>query len=357
VKDGIGNERREGYFSRVTRNLKRVVVLGHSGIISFEALRWIHDIGASFAQLDTDGHVIVAAGPSGLNDSRLRRAQALASTNGIAIEIDRELIGDKLRAQAKVLERLPPLERHSHELTEFIEELAESSSVEEIRRVEAEFALMYWSAWRDVPVRFETKDTRRVPEHWLTFGQRHSLLSNPSPRRAVNPANALLNYLYAILEAEAQIAALRMGLDPGLGLLHADQRTRDSLPCDLMEPVRPTVDAYVINLLQGRTFNRRDFFETRKGICRIMPPLTHELAGTAPIWAKELAPVTERVAQELFVNARDSRKNTSAARSGSVRSNPLPTPLTESNRSAGRGHYRRKPEPRTVEEMRAWLFG
>jgi CRISPR associated protein Cas1/Short repeat of unknown function (DUF308) len=80
-------------------------------------------------------------------------------------------------------------------------------------------------------------------EHWLTFGKRYSLLSKPSPRRAVNPANAILNYLYAIIEAEAQIAALRMGLDPGLGLLHADQRTRNSLPCDSMEPVRPRIDA------------------------------------------------------------------------------------------------------------------
>jgi len=88
-----------------------------------------------------------------------------------------------------------------------------------------------------------------VPDHWLTFGQRHSLLSKPSPRRAINPANAMLNYLYAILEAEARIAALRMGLDPGLGLLHADQRSRDSLPCDLMEPVRPKVDAFVLELL------------------------------------------------------------------------------------------------------------
>jgi CRISPR associated protein Cas1 len=64
------------------------------------------------------------------------------------------------------------------------------------------------------------------------------LVSKPSSRRATNPANAILNYLYAILEAEARIAALRMGLDPGLGFLHADQTARDSLACDLMEPVR-----------------------------------------------------------------------------------------------------------------------
>ena len=34
--------------------------------------------------------------------------------------------------------------------------------------------------------------------------------------------------------------AQRMGLDPTLGLMHADKRYRPSLASDLMEPVRPT---------------------------------------------------------------------------------------------------------------------
>nr|MDP2577561.1 CRISPR-associated endonuclease Cas1 [Candidatus Palauibacterales bacterium] len=94
----------------------------------------------------------------------------------------------------------------------------------------------------------------------------------------------MLNYLYAILEAESRIAALAVGCDPGLGILHADQQVRDSLACDLMEPVRPLVDRYLIELLQARTFRRTDFFETRKGVCRVLPPVTHLLAETAELW-------------------------------------------------------------------------
>jgi hypothetical protein len=74
VRDGIGRHRRTGILNRATSGLKRLVVLGHSGTISFEALRWQHDIGASFVQLDADGQVIVASGPAGLDDARLRRA-------------------------------------------------------------------------------------------------------------------------------------------------------------------------------------------------------------------------------------------------------------------------------------------
>jgi hypothetical protein len=97
-----------------------------------------------------------------------------------------------------------------------------------------------------------------------------------------------------------------MGLDPGLGLLHADQKSRDSLPCDVMEPVRPAVDAYVLSLLQSRVFTKSEFFETREGICRIMPPLTLQLAEPVSIWAKELGSITERVAV-CYPRRRESR--------------------------------------------------
>ncbi len=42
----------------------------------------------------------------------------------------------------------------------------------------------------------------------------------------------MLNYLYAILEAETRIVAFAMGLDPALGVIHADRPHRDSLACD-----------------------------------------------------------------------------------------------------------------------------
>src|SRR5439155_598586 len=126
-----------------------------------------------------------------------------------------------------------------------------------------------------------------------------SPLTDPSPRKAVNPANAVLNYVYAILEAEARIAALAVGLDPVLGLLHADRPNRDSLACDLMEPVRPAVDRYVLELLNRRSFTKEDVFELLDGQCRLLPPLTHDLAVTAPRWARLVRPVADEVADRL----------------------------------------------------------
>jgi hypothetical protein len=152
-----------------------------------------------------------------------------------------------------------------------------------------------------------------------------------NPRLAANPPNAILNYLYAVLEAEARLACLAVGLDPGLGVLHADQKSRDSLALDVMEAVRPEVDVYVLELLSTSVFRADDFHETRQGVCRLLPPLSHRLAETAPHWARLLAPVVERVAQGF-------------ADSPMSGINRLPTRLTQANRSGGRYGMRQKPK-------------
>ena len=103
-----------------------------------------------------------------------------------------------------------------------------------------------------------------------------------------------------------------------------------------MEPVRPSVDSYVLDLLQRRAFKKSDFFETREGICRVMPSVSKELMTTGPIWAKELGPVVEHVALTLFdANSRRSDLGRRFPR------DTLPTRLTEANRSNGRDGLRK----------------
>ena len=91
-----------------------------------------------------------------------------------------------------------------------------------------------------------------------------------------------------------------MGLDPGLGILHADQPNRDSLVYDLMEPVRPEVDAWLFRLFGERRFSRNDFFETPEGQIMLTKPLAHQLAQTLPLWARAIAPVVEETARHLL---------------------------------------------------------
>ena len=321
LEDGIGRDRRIGRLSRATCRLKRLVVLGHTGFVSFEALRWMFDLGVAFVQIDRDGNVLMASGRRGLDNARLRRAQAVATTNGGAMSVARYLVSVKLAKQQSVAQRLTNHASAIASISRLIDKVSTASTASELRVIEARAADVYWDLWRPISVAFNQRDINTVPVQWNSFGSRSSPITG-RPRLAANPANAVLNYLYAVAEAESSIALLAMGLDPGLGVYHMDQEARDSLACDVMEAVRPDVDAYLLDLISHRRFAAREFFETRKGVCRMMPALSATLIGAAPQFARMVAPVVEEVARML----------TSASASKAS----LPTPLTQINRAMGR---------------------
>ncbi|HEU5215282.1 MAG TPA: CRISPR-associated endonuclease Cas1 [Gaiellaceae bacterium] len=327
VEDGLGRDRRRRVFNRATHGIARLVVIGSDGFISLEAVCWLHRLGVALIHLDRDGNILATSVPNG-GDVRLRRLQALAGGSQTGLEIARMVLQAKLDGQAQTLELLDADEAARGGIVRATAALAEARTLDQLVWAERDAALAYWNVWESLAVRFGRADERQVPEHWLRFGQRGSLLTS-SPRLAINPANAILNYLYAILEAETRLACLTVGLDPGLGIVHVDYRSRDSLALDLMEAARPAVDAYLLELLKERNFTRRDFAETARGVCRVNPPLSHELAETAPRWAEAIAPVAEAVAHEL-------------ARTKGSRIKKVSTPLTGSNRSARYPHSRRR---------------
>jgi CRISPR-associated endonuclease Cas1 len=320
VVDGVGRDRRDRRFGRATSKPARLVVLGGSGLLSLEAVRWLGDIGAALVCIDRDGQILCSSGPT-KSEAKLRRAQALAPHSGIGLEVARTLLAQKLAGQRHLLERLHEAAHPERVLVRCLAAVEAAETLDAAVVAEAEAAAAYWSAWADVEVRFQPADRRRIPEHWRTFRQRTSPLGG-GPRIAVNPAGAILNYLYALLEAEARLACQIVGLDPALAIVHADIRGRDSLPLDLMEAVRPSVDRYLLALLRDRVFRASDFYETQRGSCRILAPLTHELAETLPAWRQLVAPVAEQVAALLLQREPTVEK--------------LPTPLTESNRRADR---------------------
>ncbi|MHB1853001.1 MAG: CRISPR-associated endonuclease Cas1, partial [Acidimicrobiales bacterium] len=71
------------------------------------------------------------------------------------------------------------------------------------------------------------------------------------------------------------------------------------LALDVIEPLRPNVDAFVLALVAERMFAKRDFVERSDGHVRIAAPLTHELAATMPTWRREVAPYAEAVAHAV----------------------------------------------------------
>lgn len=292
IQDGIGGDRRTARLPRVGHGLRRLVVIGSDGMVSLAAIRWLADQNVAFVMLDRLGEVLATTGPVHPTDARLRRAQSLADESGTGLRIAIELIRQKLVAQ----ERLVRDQFHSAVSAETLSSqrhaLMKATSKEEIRRCEAHAALAYWRPWHELPVTFQKADLPRIPEHWRTFGSRISPLTK-SPRLAVNPSNAILNYGYAILEAEARLAICELGLDPGIGFLHSDTRTRDSLACDLMEPIRPKVDAFLLGWLRREPLERKWFFEQRDGNCRLTSEFAATLSETSRMWRQALGPFAE----------------------------------------------------------------
>jgi CRISPR-associated endonuclease Cas1 len=318
IEDGIGADRRTTRYNRATGQLRRLVVVASTGYISFDAVRWMTDAGCALIQLDHTGRVLVTSATPGNNQPALRRAQARAADDDVGVEISRQLLIAKLHGQQAIAATLDAdaatvIRKHEAALTG-------CRDLDTLRLVEAQAAAAYWAAWRGVQIRFAPRDADRIPNHWTRFRQRASPLTG-SPRVAIDPANAIANLLYALLEAESGIALTTVGLDPGIGILHTDQRARDSLALDLMEATRPTVDRYLLDLLARTTFAAADFAETSTGQCRIMPRLARQLAETTVTWACEIAPHAEQIARRL------------AAQAGIA---PPPTTLTGQSRRAKR---------------------
>src|SRR5271165_1622764 len=199
LEDGIGPDRRQVRLPRVGHGLRRLVVIGSDGMVSLSALRWLADQDAAFVMLERDGSVLATTGPVRSTDAKLRRAQALAHSSGAALRIARELITQKLAGQERVARYKLLDSTTADAIARFRAEVPTGDSITTIRLIESQAARAYWSAWSALPINFPKNQLRRVPEHWRSFGARVSPLTG-SPRHATNPPNAILNYLYSVLE-------------------------------------------------------------------------------------------------------------------------------------------------------------
>ncbi|MDA8314744.1 MAG: CRISPR-associated endonuclease Cas1 [Actinomycetota bacterium] len=339
VVDGVGEHRRERTYAKVSPP-SRLVVAG-DGLVTTEALSWCRANGTAVVVLH-GGDVLLGASPPGRDDARLRRAQALAGIDGssVGLGIVRDLLTEKLRGQARVLTTTFADDDTASTVLDLAGGIEVAGTIDECRQLEAVAAAAYFATWAGheaTVVGFLAKDRSRVPPHWRVYDSRRSAITGAANtnRLAERPLNALLNYVYRLAEVEARFALVRLGLDPGLGCLHLDAAGRDSLALDVIEPLRPKVDAFVLDLVAERMFRKSDFVERSDGHVRVAAPLTHELAATMPTWRREVAPYAEAVAHAI----------TDAVAGKATKT----TPLTAAKATAAQAEVRR----RKAEEARA----
>jgi hypothetical protein len=254
---------------------------------------------------------LLATGPAGPDRPAMRRAQALAAGSETGLAIMREILRHKLTGQAAVARLLG-----GEDVAALIERLAgEATSADtgiHALALEAAAASAYWSLWTNARMRFARRD--RVPDHWGVFGTRRpsraalesrsGVSGSNTPRNAAAAPAALLNYLFGLAASQMTIALAEVGLDPGIGIFHADRDGRASLSQDCLEPLRPYVEAWLLCCLAEVRFAKRDFYEEGDGTIRITRPLTSWLALSAPLWRAAAEVVARWLADSLAGFAR-----------------------------------------------------
>ncbi|MEZ5038515.1 MAG: CRISPR-associated endonuclease Cas1 [Saprospiraceae bacterium] len=125
--------------------------------------------------------------------------------------------------------------------------------------IEGNLARLYWqSLGNALPRKYAfQKRTRRPAEDWF---------------------NATLNYLYGMLYSIIEGGLFAAGLDPHLGILHADEYKKPTLAFDLIEPFRPWIDRLLIEAcwkdeLKGTFFtkNQHGLFLNKEGKAFLIP--------------------------------------------------------------------------------------
>lgn len=100
----------------------------------------------------------------------------------------------------------------------------------------------------------------------LTVSDPALAMNGRSRRPPLDPVNALLSFLYALLAHDCRSALATAGLDPAVGFLHRDRPGRPSLALDLMEEFRPVLaDRLALALLNRRQLDSSDFDRRESG--------------------------------------------------------------------------------------------
>jgi CRISPR-associated protein Cas1 len=238
--------------------VERLVCFGAVGV-SAGARSWALANGVDLVFLSRRGSYLGHAWGGGARSrvARLKAQLATSEDNACCITFGRAVVEAKVRKQIVVLRRLA--RRHNAEVVaeaaglmgELLVMLADCGGREELMGVEGAAARAYFGA------------LGAIMQAGLTFAGR-------SRQPPLDVVNAALSYGYAILAGEAVSALCAAGLDPAIGLLHADADRRPSLALDLMEEFRPQIVDHVVLAAVNRKELRPEHGHREDGVSGVL---------------------------------------------------------------------------------------
>lgn len=226
------------------------------------------EAGISLSFLDPNGRFLARVEGARSGNVLLRRGQyRIADDDARKTPIVRGMVAAKASNQRTVVQRAlrdhgagmdaarkASLDSAVRRLSDIAQRTLTHDSVEGLRGLEGEAAATYFGVF-DGLIRSDEPAFRFVGR---------------SRRPPLDRVNALLSFLYAMLGHDCRSALEAHGLDPQVGLLHADRPGRNSLALDLMEELRPVLaDRLVLSLINRGQLKAGDFVHEEAGAVRL----------------------------------------------------------------------------------------
>jgi CRISPR-associated protein Cas1 len=252
----------------VEREMKLQIPLHHLGgvvcfgdvLLSPALMRRCGEDGRSLVLLDRNGRFKARLEGPVSGNVLLRRAQHDWSSNAEkSLGIAKKIVAGKIQNSRQVLMRAAreaadtgdeeALREGAAALAGSLSRIPRCEEIDQLRGNEGESARAYFNCF-----------DRMVIEDRESFR-----LDGRNRRPPLDPMNALLSFLYAMLTNDCVAAAEGVGLDPQVGFLHVLRPGRPALALDLMEEFRAVLaDRLALTLVNRKQVTAANF-EDRPG--------------------------------------------------------------------------------------------
>lgn len=266
-----------------------ILMLDGSGSLSFDVLSWLGEMDVALARIKSSGEVAVVCSSTGYIANRenvfwqIETAQDTAAKLAYSIDLIKSKLTNCIHTLEIAFNSNERQQKTIQKLQNAISELSESppKDVQQLRGIEATCASSYFAVWAGYELQWKSNSRYPIHPNWLKYVGRFSEANGLKPKNvnASHPINAMLNYAYAVKQAELQIKAIADGFDPTIGIMHNGRRGLPAYIFDQIEPQRPLVDRAVLEFTSRHQFSAADFILRQDGVCRLSPQLA-KVVGT-----------------------------------------------------------------------------
>ena len=238
-----------------------IIIDGHYGSLSFEAMRWLSKHDVSLALLNWNGNLLSVMQPQETLNADLKIKQYGKYLDPESrLYMAGQIVMQKVNSSLNLIKELSRF--YDIDLTVINREIQrlDYDNINSLMMYEGRIASAYWTElskiFNQLASDFNFQSRKNLSYSWNM--------------NASDPINALLNYGYALLESMVRKDINAIGLDASIGYLHEIAPSKHPLVYDLQELFRCVVDYSVIELLEMK-LKRSDLITTENYHIRLRP--------------------------------------------------------------------------------------